>query len=248
MIKNDTQIFNIFKNIKKDIMSHIADFADVSVTNENKDEYGYLYCVSNSSMPGILNIGMTWMSIEKRLKDINGTPGLWYPPTSYKCEFAKKVLNIEDKKNAIYKLLSKSRINPIRKFFRISIEDTRSLFDLMDGEYWDNGDVKDKEDETDEAREAREARECSNWNIPIIDERFEKRKADIKATEKKMLDCLFQKSDEVSSNLNIVEAKLVERRMELKEINEIIEKKKAELIKLTGTTGATKNPQNITED
>jgi hypothetical protein len=229
-------------------MSHIAD---VSVTNENKDKYGYLYCVSNSSMPGILNIGMTWMSIEKRLKDINGTPGLWYPPTSYKCEFAKKVLNIEDKKDVIYKLLSKSRINPIRKFFRISIEDTRSLFDLMDGEYWDNGDVKDKEDETDEACEACEADECSNWNIPIIDERFEKRKADIKATEKKMLDCLFQKSDEVSSNLNNVEAKLVERRMELKEINEIIEKKKAELIKLTGTTGttgATKNPQNITED
>ena len=222
-------------------MSHIAD---VSVTNENKDEYGYLYCVSNSSMPGILNIGMTWMSIEKRLKDINGTPGLWYPPTSYKCEFAKKVLNIEDKKDVIYKLLAKSRINPIRKFFRISLEDARSLFDLMDGEYWDNGEVKDN----GVACEACDADECSNWNIPIIDELFEKRKAEIKATEKKMLDCLFQKSDDLSANLSRVEAKLVERRMELKEINEIIEKKKAELIKLTGTTGATKNPQNITEE
>ena len=213
--------------------------------NENKNEYGYLYCVSNSSMPGILNIGMTWMAIEARLKDINGTPGLWYPPTVYKCEFAKKVRNVEDKKEAIYKLLAKSRINPIRKFFRISLEDARLLFDLLDGEYWDNGEASAFVDE-----EANDVDECSNWNIPIIDERFEKRKAEIKATEKKMLDCIFNKSDDLSANLNRIEANLIERRMELKEVNEVIEKRKAELLNLmtsTATTSNIKNPNDITE-
>ena len=207
--------------------------------NENKDyEDGYLYCVSNVSMPGILNIGMTWMSPELRMIDINRTPGLWQPPTPYKCEFAKKVRNLEYKKDVIYKLLAKSRINPIRKFFRISLEDTRTLFDLMDGDYWENGDVNDIEDVT-EVTGVTEDDECSIWNIPLLDERFEKRKAEIKATEKKMLDCLFQKSDDLASNLTKIEKSLVERKMELKEINEVIEDRKAELASLASSNDKT---------
>jgi len=222
-----------------------AASAAASQENENKDyEDGYLYCVSNVSMPGILNIGMTWMSPELRMIDINRTPGLWQPPTPYKCEFAKKVRNLEYKKDVIYKLLAKSRINPIRKFFRISLEDTRTLFDLMDGDYWENGDVNDVNDIEDiedvtGVTEVTEDDECSIWNIPLLDERFEKRKAEIKATEKKMLDCLFQKSDDLASNLTKIEKSLVERKMELKEINEVIEERKAELASLASSNDKT---------
>jgi len=216
-----------------------AASAAASQENENKNyEDGYLYCVSNVSMPGILNIGMTWMSPELRMIDINRTPGLWQPPTPYKCEFAKKVRNLEYKKDVIYKLLAKSRINPIRKFFRISLEDTRTLFDLMDGDYWENGDVNDVND-IEDVTEVTEDDECSIWNIPLLDERFEKRKAEIKATEKKMLDCLFQKSDDLASNLTKIEKSLVERKMELKEINEVIEERKAELASLASSNDKT---------
>ena len=34
---------------------------------------GYIYAMSNKSMPGILKIGMTERSIEERLKEANGT-------------------------------------------------------------------------------------------------------------------------------------------------------------------------------
>jgi hypothetical protein len=59
-----------------------------------------------------------------------------------------------------------------------------------------------------------------------------------------MLDCLFQKSDDLASNLTKIEKSLVERKMELKEINEVIEERKAELASLassndkTGAAGA----------
>ena len=219
--------------------------------SEQESEYGYLYCVSNSSMPGILNIGIAWMEPELKLKNINGMPGLWYPPTVYKCEFAKKVRNVEDKRDAIYKLIAKYRINPIRKFFRISLEETRTLFDLMDGDYWDNGEESKASEVTCEVTgEANEVTgECNNWNIPwnipMIDERFNKRKEEIKTTEKKILDCLFQKSDELLANLNRIEANLVERKMELKEINKVIEERKTELASITKES---KEYYDITED
>lgn len=224
----------------------VADTVATFQESEQESEYGYLYCVSNSSMPGILNIGIAWMEPELKLKNINGMPGLWYPPTVYKCEFAKKVRNVEDKREAIYKLIAKYRINPIRKFFRISLEETRTLFDLMDGDYWDNGEESKANEVTGEVTGgANEVTECNNWNIPMIDERFNKRKEEIKATEKRMLDCLFQKSDELSANLNRIEANLVDRKMELKEINKVIEERKTELASITKES---KEYFDITED
>ena len=109
-------------------------------------EYGYIYCVSNVSMPNIYNIGVSCITPERRLADINGLLGLWRPPTPYKCEFAKRVHNIECKKNAITKLLSQFRITSNREFFSVPLEDVKTLFDLMDGDYWikDNIEVVDE--------------------------------------------------------------------------------------------------------
>ena len=49
---------------------------------------GYLYCFSNSSMPGILKIGMTERTPDIRLSEANSS-NTWKPPTPYKIEFAK---------------------------------------------------------------------------------------------------------------------------------------------------------------
>ena len=101
-------------------------------TNDNG--YGYIYCVSNESMPSILNIGITSIAPEVRLDDINSHTGLWRPPTPYKCEIAKRVRNIEKKKSAIDRLLTKYRIHPNREFYRISLEKAQTIFDLLDDE------------------------------------------------------------------------------------------------------------------
>uniref|UniRef100_A0A6C0CCQ0 Bacteriophage T5 Orf172 DNA-binding domain-containing protein n=1 Tax=viral metagenome TaxID=1070528 RepID=A0A6C0CCQ0_9ZZZZ len=183
-----------------------------TITTSNNDyDYGYIYCISNASMPDILNIGITWMTPEQRMEDINGLPRLWRPPTPYKCEFAKRVLDAEHKRNSIYKVLSQSRITLAQRFFSVSIEEVRTLFDLMDGEYWTASasaaeDIYDIPDSVD----------TQVYNI------LEKKEKEIKGIEEKMLECLFQKCDEI-------EMEMENKRAELTEINAIIEERKAAL-------------------
>jgi hypothetical protein len=114
---------------------------------------GYLYCFSNQSMPGILKVGMTERTPKIRLNEANSSD-TWRPPSPYKIEFAKKVLNPKDKETTLHKLLSQytERINPKREFFRISPEEVKTFFDLIDGDLWgkDPEDEEDEEDEDDE--------------------------------------------------------------------------------------------------
>lgn len=178
------------------------------MTSNNDYDYGYIYCISNVSMPNILNIGITWMTPEQKIADINGLPILWRPPTPYKCEFAKRVLEAEHKKNAIYKVLSQSRITPKQMFFSVPIEDVRTLFDLMDGDYWeDAGAVYDIPTAANDTQ---------------VDCMLEKKKIEIKGMEEKILECLFQKCDELEMDIE-------NRKAELSELNATIEERKSAL-------------------
>lgn len=189
----------------------IGDPTQRKMTSNNDYDYGYIYCISNVSMPNIVNIGITWMTPEQKIADINGLPILWRPPTPYKCEFAKRVLEAEHKKNAIYKVLSQSRITPKQMFFSVPIEDVRTLFDLMDGEYWEDAGAA--------------------YDIPTaandtqVDCILEKKKIEIKGMEEKMLECLFQKCDELEMDIE-------NRKAELSELNATIEERKSALREL----------------
>ena len=98
---------------------------------------GYLYCFSNESMSGILKVGMTERTPEIRLNEANSSD-TWRPPTPYKIEFSKKVLNPKQKETTLHSLLSQytERINPKREFFRVSSEEVKTFFDLIDGDLW----------------------------------------------------------------------------------------------------------------
>ena len=93
--------------------------------------YGYIYCFSNPSMPGILKIGMTERTPETRLREANASD-TWRPPTPYNIEFAKKVYNPSKKENTLHTLMEQytDRIHPRREFFRISSEEVINFFDL----------------------------------------------------------------------------------------------------------------------
>ena len=182
------------------------------MTSNNDYDYGYIYCISNVSMPNILNIGITWMTPEQKIIDINGLPILWRPPTPYKCEFAKRVLNAEHKKNTIYKVLAQSRITPKQMFFNVPIEEVRILFDLMDGDYWEDS----------LASVAAAAAAAADTNDIQIDNILEKKKVEIKVMEEKMIECLFQKCDELEMDIE-------NRKAELSELNVVIEERKAAL-------------------
>ena len=96
---------------------------------------GYIYCFSNPSMPGILTIGMTENTPETTLIESN-VSDIWRSPTPYKNELSKKVSNAYEKEQSLHILLEQftERINPNGKFFRVSVEEVRKFFDLMDGE------------------------------------------------------------------------------------------------------------------
>lgn len=101
---------------------------------------GYLYCMSNESMPGIVKVGYTTRTPDERAKELNHT-GL---PHKFRVEFAKLIQNVEEMEKAMHKLLSiyGERINEQREFFKISKDRVLEFFDLLDGEYYANNYVQ----------------------------------------------------------------------------------------------------------
>ena len=98
-------------------------------------EPGWVYALSNESMPGLIKIGFTSRSPSERLDEANA-PNTFGPPTPYRIELAKKVRNANQREKMIHRILSRDRVNMSREFFRVSIEVVRDVFALMDGEEW----------------------------------------------------------------------------------------------------------------
>ena len=96
---------------------------------------GWVYCMTNSSMPNIVKIGFT-NDLDRRLKEANAHD-TFRPPQPYKYEFAKLVLDHTEKEKKLHIILGNNRINPRKEFFTTesSVEKIRQLFDLIDGEY-----------------------------------------------------------------------------------------------------------------
>lgn len=103
----------------------------------SQDKKGWVYCISNESMPGLLKIGMTDRTPQQRLAEANKSD-TWRPPTNFIIEFAKKVDNALQKEKTLHKLLEEynERVNRSREFFKIDVKKARLYFDLMDGEIW----------------------------------------------------------------------------------------------------------------
>ena len=108
---------------------------------------GYIYCISNETMPGLLKVGMTEQTPELILNEANNS-GTWTVP-SFKIVIAKKVLNPKQKELTLHKLLSQyaERADPNREFFRVSQEEIKTFFDLIDGELWVETLEKEKEED-----------------------------------------------------------------------------------------------------
>lgn len=121
---------------------------------------GYIYCLSNESISGMVKVGMTGTperTPDLRAKELSSSSGV---PTPFKVEFAKLVSDPKKKETTLHKLLSQYtlRINPKREFFRVSPEEVMTLIDLMDGEMWvtpqlEDADVDEEEDEDEDEYE-----------------------------------------------------------------------------------------------
>ena len=112
------------------------------------DNKGWLYCLSNPSMPGLLKIGQTKNEPKIRADQLQ-TTGV---PLPFKIEFAKFVKDYVKKEKILLSLLEQysNRINPKREFFKISKEEIFAFFELIDGEYLNSEDKELEIDDNDE--------------------------------------------------------------------------------------------------
>ncbi len=85
---------------------------------------GYIYCFSNSSMPGLLKIGATTRTPEDRAKELF-TTGVAVP---FQIEFSRHVSSVFEKEKQIHKILETYRI-PSREFFAISVDNALKVID-----------------------------------------------------------------------------------------------------------------------
>jgi hypothetical protein len=99
-------------------------------------------------MSGILKVGMTERTPEERAKELFTTS----VPLPFKIEFAKRVTDPKGKESSLHLLLEQytDRVYPRREFFRVSPEEVRKFFELMDGEMWAETRVEEEEEEEEE--------------------------------------------------------------------------------------------------
>jgi len=102
--------------------------------NSPSQNVGWIYCLTNPCMPGLVKVGMT--KSQKRLPSIRAselfTTGV---PVPFIVALEKMVINPVEKETSLHNLLSKysERINNGREFFKTPVETVKDFFDLIDG-------------------------------------------------------------------------------------------------------------------
>jgi hypothetical protein len=95
---------------------------------------GYVYCISNPHMPGMVKIGFTERSPMERLNEANTCT--WNFP-EFKIEFARRVRDANAKEMILHRYFKEDRVSPRREFFRITeVDRLKLMFELMDGDWW----------------------------------------------------------------------------------------------------------------
>jgi len=107
-------------------------FPECKMDSIDVEKEGFVYCMSNASMPGLLKIGMTTDDPETRAKELSSATGVPFP---FLVEHCKKVAHPREKEKAIHELLSALgyRVNEKREFFNCPMHIVDLLFVLIDG-------------------------------------------------------------------------------------------------------------------
>jgi hypothetical protein len=95
---------------------------------------GFVYVLSNPSMPGIVKIGKTNRLPSDRASELyNQSSGV---PEQFRVEFAMWTQDCDDIELCAHESLDNFRVNQSREFFRIPVtEAVRRIFDLIGEEF-----------------------------------------------------------------------------------------------------------------
>ncbi|MDV5061762.1 GIY-YIG nuclease family protein [Vibrio diabolicus] len=125
---------------------------------------GFIYILTNESMPGLIKVGLTTRSPKERAKELNST-GV---PTSFEVAAYWRVdKNLGYMETKCHQLLKEFRVSSNREFFRIQAEDAKKILSPMflTAEEIDNDKRKKRvqqEKERAQRQEANKQREKQN--------------------------------------------------------------------------------------
>lgn len=85
---------------------------------------GYVYILSNATMPGIVKIGKTTRPPAARLREINSATGVAMP---FRIEAVIETKNPSLTEGIIHNQLSACRINQRREFFKVSVTEATDI-------------------------------------------------------------------------------------------------------------------------
>ncbi len=83
---------------------------------QENDKEGFVYVLSNKSMPGLLKIGYS-KNVSERVKQLSNTS----IPTPFKCEYYIYSENCAKLEKMVHLALSMYRVNDDREFFKLSL-------------------------------------------------------------------------------------------------------------------------------
>ena len=113
----------------KQILSNVNIGNTTNINNVpmvHQKGFGYVYCMSNKSLPGVYKIGRCGDIVERQ-KHLSGTS----IPYEYHCEFSIYVDDCVKVEAKIHKILSAFRVNPKREFFKVSLKYIYIIFDQV---------------------------------------------------------------------------------------------------------------------
>lgn len=99
--------------------------------HQNRPTEGFVYCLANTCMPGIVKIGLS-MNVKRRMLDLSGATS-----APFHCCYAKKVANMRQSEKWLHNQLERFRVPSKNEFFQIDSFYVKALMDTLDGEYYD---------------------------------------------------------------------------------------------------------------
>jgi hypothetical protein len=89
------------------------------LNSSTRDRVGYVYVLSNPSMPGVVKIGMARNGAAVRARALNCTS----VPAPFVVEFEVLCLDAERAEERAHRYAGKNRVTASREFFEISVRD-----------------------------------------------------------------------------------------------------------------------------
>jgi hypothetical protein len=102
----------------------------MSTSRSSRIAPGYLYILSNPSMPGLLKIGLTTRQVPDRVAELNAATGV---PASFAIEAYFESTNPPAHEKSVHDRLRHSRVRG-KEFFRVSVEEAIQVVRAVTGQ------------------------------------------------------------------------------------------------------------------